>query len=434
MNRPNIIIIITHDTGRHLGCYDRGVETPSFDRMTEEGVLFTNAFCTAPQCSPSRGSLITGMYPHSNGLVGLTHRKFDLKPNVPLMPELFNNAGYNTYLFGLQHESREAEKLGYQHIFQENIRPYKCKDVTPLVLDFLKHNPRQPFLAMAGFWEVHRPYLEPTEKSVENVKVPAFLEDVPDIRRDVERMNVMVRDVDNCVGQIIKEVDENGLGDNTIIIFTTDHGTPFPGAKMTLFDPGIEISLIMRCPDILGTGKKINGLVSNVDVLPTLLDVCGVEIPAKIQGRSVLTLIEGKTEEVNREIFCETNYHVAYDPARAVRTKKYKYIRSYEERTWWVPPNVDNYMGTPELSKEWYRKNRPEFFTMKRPAELLYDLEKDPLERKSRADDAEYKEIMETMRRGLRKWQEETNDPILKGTFPAPEGAILTSLDEWYSK
>jgi len=420
--KPNILVIITHDTGRHLGCCGKDVDTPNIDKLAEEGAIFTNLFCTAPQCSPSRASLITGRYPHSHGLIGLTHRGFRLNPNEPLLPHLLAQRGYSTYLFGFQHESPNPYTLGYQKVFKA--KSNSCLDVTPLVIDFLENNrPKKPFFVMIGFSETHRPFPQ-YEGPVDNIKGFPYLPDVEDIRRDIASLNILVRRVDEKVGEILRSLDEVGLRDNTLVVFTTDHGVAFPGAKATLFDPGVEISLIMRGPGGFEDGRKIEALLSNLDFAPTILDLCGIPIPSEMQGKSMLPIIRGESKRLHKQIFVEQTYHAAYDPIRGVRTDRYKYIRSFEERPFWFPPNVDG-----GLSKEVAR--RFGYFDKPRPPEMLFDLKADPTERNNLVDDPEYADILERMRSLLEDWMRRTSDPLLKGYVPPPPNARVTPPDSY---
>ena len=238
MEKPNILMVITHDTGRHLGCYSRRVRTSNLDRLAGEGVIFKNFFCTAPQCSPSRASFITGRYPHNNGLIGLTHRGFRLNSDESLLPALLAGQGYSTHLFGFQHESPNPYALGYQNVVKG--KNNSCLNVTPLLLEFLSGKPKKPFFAMVGFGETHRSfpkYNGPTD----DVPVLPYLPEDDDIRRDLAAFYIVVRRVDRKIGQILTALDETGLTDDTLVVFTTDHGIAFPGAKATLYDPGIEI-------------------------------------------------------------------------------------------------------------------------------------------------------------------------------------------------
>jgi arylsulfatase A-like enzyme len=416
------------------------VETPNLDRLAAEGVKFTQAFCTAPQCSPSRASLLTGMMPHRHGLIGLTHRGFRLNPGVPLLPALLAAAGVDTHLFGFQHEAPDAKELGYQHVHRAE-GGHSCLNVTPLVLDFLANAPSQPFFAMVGFSETHRPFSvrrEPihwrphaqnADESADyehDVKIPPFLPDVPEVRQDVAELNEAVRRVDKSVGAILDALQTHGLADNTLLIYTTDHGIAFPGAKATLFDPGIEIALLIRGPGGFAGGKVINTLASNADLAPTILELCGLSIPTEMEGNSLLPLVRGEVERVRERVFVEQTYHAAYDPMRGVRTERFKYIRNFAERPWWLPPNVDN-----GYTKDWYRQHQPEVFQAPRRSELLYDLQHDPLERQNVVDSADYFAALIELREGLERWMQGTNDPLLHGDVLPPPGAKVTSVRGW---
>jgi arylsulfatase A-like enzyme len=425
-NRPNILFIITHDTGRHLGCYGRGAPSPNLDKLAEEGVKFTQAFCTAPQCSPSRASVLTGLMPHRHGLIGLAHRGFRLRNDILLLPNLLSQAGYSTHLFGVQHETtwdRVSEELGYQHVHRPD--GLSCLKVTPLLLDFLSKEPPKPFFASVGFTETHRPFPK-LEQTPPQVKVPPFLPDEPDVRHDVAELNEAVRRVDESVGQIIGALKKSRLWDNTLLIFTTDHGIAFPGAKATLFDPGIEIALIMHGPDEFSGGKVIDAMVSNADLMPTLCEVAGVEPPTDIDGKSLLPLVRGEIAKLHERIFVELTYHAAYDPMRGVQTERFKYIRSFADRPFWLPPNVDN-----GLTKDWYKRNRPEVFKTPRPKEMLFDLQSDPLEQNNLVGKPEFEPVLNELRATLDRWMEATDDPIRLGHVRPPKGARVTPSNVW---
>ncbi len=423
--RLNIVVIITHDTGRHLGCYGRGVPSPHLDKLAETGVQFTQAFCTAPQCSPSRASLLTGLMPHRHGLIGLAHRGFRLRPDVTLLPKLLTQAGYTTHLFGLQHETtwdRVAE-LGYQHVHRPD--GLSCLKVTPLVLDFLTNQPKQPFFAMVGFTETHRPFPKATT-SLEQVRVPSFLPDAPEARQDIADLNEAVKRVGESVGQIIAALKRTRLWDNTLLIFTTDHGIAFPGAKATLFDPGVEISLLMHGPDEFSGGKTITAMVSNADLMPTLCELAGIEPPSGLDGKSLLPLLRDKIERLHQRLFLELTYHAAYDPMRGVRTERFKYIRSFADRPFWLPPNGDN-----GLTKDWFRLNRPDVFQTPRPKEMLFDLHADPLEQRNLADDPAYANVLAEMRKSVEQWMAATDDPLRHRHVLPPSGARVTPARVW---
>lgn len=417
MKKKNILHIITHDTGRHLECYGEDVKTPNINKLTEKGIKFKNYFCTAPQCSPSRASMFSALLPHQNGVFGLAHRGFILKDDVPYLPKILQQNGYSTFLFGMQHETKwdKAENLGYKKVFKP--KTFSCEEITPVLTDFLEKNPTEPFFISCGFVETHRPF-PVVENPPRDIKVPSFLPDEIEVKKDIAGLNILVEKVDKSLGEIIETLEKTGLIENTLVIFTTDHGIAFPGAKATLFDPGIGISLIMKGPDI-PAGEEINCLSSNLDLMPTILDYLDIEIPEKIEGVSLMPVIRKEKREVREEIPVELTYHAAYDPMRGIRTKKYKYIRSFEIRPFYFPPNVD-----PGFSKELFK--RKGYYERLRPFEFLFDIEKDPLERENLIQKDDYREIAEKFRTHLLEYMEKTEDPLLEGAVQPPENAKIS--------
>ena len=254
MNKlPNILLITTHDLGTHLGCYawDPALPTPHLDRLAAQGVRFENHFCTAPYCSPSRGSIITGKYPHANGLMGLVNLGWDIPQTNTFLPAVMKRAGYEAVLFGFQHVAQDPTRLGYDHVSERG--NYGCRAVAPLVVNYLKRRsrqPRRPFFVEVGFHDVHRPYgnLEQIPVQEEDIHPLPFLKDTPGLRMDMAMFYENIRRMDQGVGEIMGAVESLGLTENTLIVFTTDHGIAFPRAKATLYDPGIRTALLMRWP------------------------------------------------------------------------------------------------------------------------------------------------------------------------------------------
>lgn len=421
---PNVVIVITHDTGRHIGPYDPSVATPNLSRLAGEGVLFEEVYSAAPQCSPSRASLLTGLAPHSHGLIGLVHRGFRLAPAsyARTLPHVLGAAGYHTALFGMQHEAPEPRDLGYATVVQAPGRQ-SLDVVAPLAAQYLATAPAAPFFAMIGFTETHRLW-ETTTTPLDDVRVPPYLPDMPEVRRDVADLNAQVERVDRAVGSILEALDRSGQAERTLFIYTTDHGLPFPRAKATLFDPGVQISLLARGPGGFSGGRRISGLVANVDVYATVLDLCGVKPPPGTQGVSLLPLVRGEVERVRDYVFCENNYQNAYDPQRAIRSERYKLYRSFADRPMMLPTHAE---GT--FVKDYFRDRG--LYTQPRPRELLFDLAADPLEEHNLADDPAYQGIRAQLQAELERWRRETNDPLLQGDIPPPEGARLTPLEAY---
>ena len=314
----------THDIGRRLHSYGhQSVVSPHVDSLAADGVRFAQAFCTAPQCSPSRATLASGRYPHNNGVMGLAHHGFDWELNVPHVAAVLAASGFETHLFGGQHVSLHPERLG-----------------------FTRHHPE-------------------------------------------------------------KEGD-------AIVVFTTDHGMAMPGAKCTLYDAGLEVALLMRwrAGEIPAGGVR-DELVSNIDVLPTILDAAAVKHPAGVQGRSLLPLLRGEAYEPRRSIFAEKTFHSYYDPMRCVRTERHKYIRNFESAFAIEVPGDIQAGPIFRADPSRYSRDRPSIVE-------LYDLEADPLEQRNLAGTREVAEVEKRLSAELWRWMRETDDPLLEGPVPSP--------------
>ncbi|MBN1807586.1 MAG: sulfatase [Planctomycetes bacterium] len=418
--RPNILFIITHDTGRHLGCYGCNVRTPELDRLARRAVLFENYFCTAPQCSPSRGSIISGRWPHCHGLIGLVHRGFSLDPAVPLLPAVLAAGGYSTHLFGFQHESSDPPSLGYREVHRDAEHGHSCRFVLPMLDEFLRSRPPEPFFASVGFTETHRPYPH-SDAPIDSVSPLPYLPDEPPVRQDVADLHVLVERVDAAVGNILRTLDDTGLAESTVVIFTTDHGIAMPRAKATLFDPGVETALVMALPERRFAGLRVTAQASNIDIMPTLLELAGLQVPDGVQGMSFMPLVRSDTDSLHDATFHEMTFHAAYDPVRAVRTPSYKYIRSYASRSFAVAPNVDA-----GHAKGMFRSMG--LFDSPRSREQLYDLVDDPFEQRNLAADPAHAHVLEELRSSLDRWMRDTGDPLLHGPVAPPPGSVITPV------
>ncbi|HOC03426.1 MAG TPA: sulfatase [bacterium] len=408
---------ITHDTGRYLECYGADIQTPNINNLAQQGSMFTNYFCSAAQCSPSRASMFSGLMPHRNGMIGLAHRGFKLKKDIPYLPGILRDNGYKTFLFGVQHEiqSGKQEELGYQNFLTAETK--FCNDICGVFCKFLEECPPEPFFASVGVVETHQRY-PIVENPPGNLKIPGFLPDCIEVKKDIAGLNIFVQRVDETIGRIISTLEKTGKIDNTLIIFTTDHGIAMPGAKATLFDPGIEIFLIMKGPGI-PERKKLECLSSNVDLVPTILDYLGIKIPDNIDGVSLMPVVKDGKKQIRECIYTELTYHAGYDPMRSIRTNKYKYIRSFEVRPFYFPVNVDA-----SFSKGLFKQMG--YFDRLRPFEFFFDLEKDPLERKNLINDPEYRVIIDGFRKQLISNMKKTKDPLVLGPVPLPKNCTLS--------
>lgn len=419
MGPPNILYLHSHDTGRYVQPYGHAVATPSIQKLAEEGVLFRQAFCTAPTCSPSRAALLTGQSPHSSGMLGLAHRGFSLKDYGQHIIHALRPAGYASTLIGVQHITRDPGVIGYDHVLDTGGN--KVSQVAPVAVDFLSSPPPEPFFLSVGFGGTHRAYPTPG-KEARYARPPVPIPDSPETRYDMAAFNASARELDRGMGVVLDSLEASGLDERTLVICTTDHGIAFPSMKCNLKDGGIAVMLIMRGPDGFAGGKVVDALVSHIDIYPTLCELLGIQKPAWLQGRSMMPLIRGESDEINEEIYAEVTYHAAYEPQRALRTKEWKYIRRFGDRTKPVLPNCDD-SPTKDL---WLRNGWRDMLVAK---EQLYNLIFDPTETNNLAANPEYSGILEEMRNRLESWMMRTDDPLLKGPVPAPKGAVVNDPD-----
>ncbi|TPG28182.1 sulfatase [Mycobacterium hodleri] len=407
----NVLLVHWHDLGRYLGAYGHAdVCSPRLDQLAAEGIRFTRAHATAPLCSPSRGSLFTGRYPQSNGLVGLAHHGWEYRAGVRTLPQLLSQSGWHTTLFGMQHETSSPGRLGFDEFDVSNSF---CEYVVEQSTQWLENAPATPFLLTAGFFETHRPY--PRDRYVpadaETVELPDYLPDLPDVREDLADFYGSITVADAAVGRLLDTLAETGLDSSTWVVFLTDHGPALPRAKSTLYDAGTGIAMIVRPPTRLPTqGRVYDELFSGVDLLPTLLGVLGLPTPDDVEGLShAANVLEAATDAtpVRNEVYTMKTYHDSFDPIRAIRTKDFSYIENYANR-----PLLDLPLDIEESAPG--RAVAP-LSAAPRPGRELYDLRTDPTEQNNLLTGAVTGEAQSTaseLAALLNEWRENTNDVI----------------------
>jgi len=422
MPRHNILYMSSHDTGRFLQPYGYPVPAPRIQRFAQEGVIFRQAFCAGPTCSPSRAALLTGSYPHENGMIGLAHRGFSLNDYSQHLAATLKAAGYLTALAGFQHVASDAALIGYDVGLAADAADGEDERVVREVARFLRERPAVPFYLEVGFTDTHREFPEPPDDDPQYVMPPALLPDTPETRYDFACFMKSARRLDASVAGVLGALDASRMAQNTLVIYATDHGAPFPRMKCTLTDSGIGVALMMRGPGGFSGGKAIDAMVSHVDVFPTLCGVLEIPAPSWVRGVSLMPLIRGTANRVREEVFAEVNYHAAYEPQRCVRTERWKYIRRFGDRLRVVLPNCDDGPTKTVWMKEGWGERRYE-------PEELYDLIFDPSESHNIAGNAASQAVLDDMRMRLRRWMEETSDPLLHGPVKAPNGARVNDPD-----
>ncbi len=414
MIRPNIIKIICHDIGKHLGCYGvKSVSTSTIDSLAKEGILFNNAFATSPGCSPSRAAIATGRYPHSTGVLGLAHAHFgwQLDKTIPHIAKYLSNNGYRTMLFGHQHVTYQEKSLGFNRIFPARPADEVIKNIRKTINEKLSI---KPFYAEINFFEPHRPFdfggIKPFKSK--GVFIPKYIPTNRHSKTEFAAMQGAIKKMDESILQILKILKKKKLYENTIIIFTTDHGIPFPKAKGTLYDSGIETSLIFNYPKLKLKNKKFNQLISNIDIIPTLLDFAKIKKSKKIQGKSFYKLLYNQKYVENKHIFAEKTYHEGFDPIRCVRNKYYKLIINFDsDRTIRVPSDIMN-GGT-------YQTMLGRLINVRERYEL-FDIKLDKYERKNLANDKKFKKIKQKLTKKILLWMKSTKDPLLFNQIKSP--------------
>lgn len=422
---PNVLVITADDLGwKDLSCYgNRNIETPNIDRLAKEGALFEKAFVVASSCAPSRASLITGQYPHTNGVTGLTHihKTRALSPFHQTMPDMLSNRGYNTALQGKWHVSPYMPTSWYG--YRERLSSFLPKGFhihsSEKARQFISENSGNRFYLELNFMQNHRDaYGEFTMDpefpvDPESLQIPEYmtLPDSKGLREDLAKFYSQTLRMDAMVGEILDELDRLDLTENTMVIFISDNGPPYPGNKMTLYDRGAAVPLLVRYPEKVKAGKRIASMVNSIDCMPTVLEAAGIPVPESVQGQSLWGMLTGDKAEKRDAIFMEMTHHVRYVPMRAVRTERYKYIRNFS----------DNPVGLDQNSHDdWAQQvatlpNQP--WLKPRVKEELYDLLKDPHEQNNLIAQQGYAAVKDEMQRRLRSHMVATKDHYLDAPF-----------------
>ncbi|HEX5164146.1 MAG TPA: sulfatase [Thermomicrobiales bacterium] len=428
---PNILIMTCHDMGRYLGCYGiPTVRTPNLDRLAADGVRFEQAYCTAPQCSCSRAAMYTGRYPHSTGVLGLTHGDFawDMDADERLIGQALQSAGYTTMLLGIHHETQQGppDKVAARCGMDEVLPPAPAAQLVDWAIERIQAV-QQPFYLQIGFHEPHRikgsnepetvmgftgDEIEPDDEL--GIHIPPYLADDEGTRTELAELQGALHSLDREIGRLLEHLDQLGLAGNTLVIATTDHGIAMPRAKCTLYDPGIESALIMRLPARGWTGgRTVSAMTSNVDVFPTLIELAGLPPDERVQGRSLRHLLDGEATTFREHVFSELTYHDYYDPRRAVRSTTHKLIVNFSAAPSFMDP-----------TQSWQPRSRP--VVPANPAEAyhppveLYDLRTDPNEWINLADDPAYATTRAELLVQLLTWMRDTSDPLLDGPVLSP--------------
>lgn len=426
--RPNVVLIIADDQAwDDSGAYGNNkIRTPNIDRLAREGLKFKRAFVTISSCSPSRSSLITGRYPHNTDAEQL---HWPLPAEQVTFVEKLKAAGYWTAASGKWHlgdavRNRfdlvdDAGEAGFQTDPKTGKMIAKDDSGAEGWLPTLRQRAKdKPFFLWFAALDPHRDYVEnsiPNPHQPEDVIVPPYLPDTPEVRKELALYYDEITRLDGNVGKVMAELEQQGVADNTLVLFISDNGRPFPRAKTTLYDSGIKTPLIARWPKKIRRGGIAAGLVSSVDIAPTILQLAGVPIPPTVQGKSFAATLTNPQVKTRDAIYAEKNWHDYEDRTRAVRTERFKYIRNdYHD----LPLTTSADSGrSPTMDA--IRRMRDEgkltpeqarIFQTPRPTEELYDVLADPHEFKNLAADPRYAKTLAQLREKLKHWGRDTSD------------------------
>lgn len=416
--KRNVLLYVVDDQGTaDAGCYGRkNIRTPGLDTLAASGTLFNHAYCTTASCSASRSVILTGLHNHYNGHYGHQHsyHHFTSFDRVRSLPVLLGEAGYRTARVGKYHVAPEsvyqfdqALPGGSPEQMAENSRALIADDSDdPFFLYFCTHEPHRPF---------RREGSDPV--SPDEVEVPPYLPDIPACREELAQYYMSVQRADSGLKRLIEILKETGRWEDTLVIYISDNGIAFPGAKTGAYEPSLNLPCVVRNPFDAVRPAKCNAMIDWTCLTPTILDFAGATPKEyEFHGRSFLEALREENPNGWDNIYASHTFHeiTMYYPMRVVHERRFKLI-------WNIAHGLD-YPFASDLwaSKTWqsilergdkiYGKRSVEAY-LKRPAFELYDLESDPDEVLNLAENPEYADTLARMKKKLENFQKETKDP-----------------------
>jgi N-sulfoglucosamine sulfohydrolase len=406
------------------GCYGNPViKTPGLDALAREGTRFTHAFCTTASCSASRSVILSGLYNHATGQYGHEHgyNHFVSFEHIKSLPVLLEGAGYRTASAGKYHIAPERV-----YHFQQYIKCGSPAEMAGKCKSFITSNDDGPFFLYFCTTEPHRPFKREgsDEFDPKDVIVPSYLPDTPTCREELVKYYGSVQRADLGLVRLIEILKETGRWEDTLVIYISDNGIAFPGAKTTLYEPGMRLPCVVRNPFSKRKGVVTDAMITWADLTPTILDFAGVPGgEADFHGRSFLKILDEEHPKEWDEVYASHTFHeiTMYYPMRVVRTRRYKLI-------WKIVYKLDY----PFASDLWFSQTWQDIIKrgekvygrrsidayIHRPKFELYDLGKDPDEINNLAEDERYTNVFEELKGKLKTFQKRTKDPwILKWDY-----------------
>lgn len=420
--KTNFIVFIADDAAwNDCGPYgNNSIKTPNINTLGEEGLVFTNAFLTTSSCSPSRCSILTGRYPHSTGAPEL---HMPLPADQVLFAGELQKAGYYTALAGKYHLG--PPRAEFDSIYGG--QPSGCENW----LRAIQNRPKdKPFFLWLASHDPHRPYFPntfPDPNHPGEVIVPPFLPDNDSTRKDLGMYYDEISRLDSYIGKVMQELKEQGQDKNTMVIYMTDNGRPFPRCKTRMYDSGIKTPFIVWWPGKVKTGTT-DAFVSSIDIAPTFCELAGAGNSPTYQGVSFLPALE-KGSESRSYIASEHNWHDYQAWERAIRTHQFLYIRNaFPELNASPPADAVGSITYQEMIKMYQNGELDEdimdCFIQPRTAEELYDVVNDPYQMDNLAENPDYNSTLDEMRGRLDNWLTEFHDSI-------PQKPTPDKFDRW---
>lgn len=423
---PNFIVFIADDAAwNDCGPYgNQKIKTPNINRLAEEGLVFENAFLTTSSCSPSRCSILTGRYPHSTGALEL---HMPLPAEQVLFAGELQKAGYYTVVAGKYHIG--AQRSEFDSIYGGG--PSGCESWVRA----MENRPKEkPFFMWLAAMDPHRDYqlnTIPEPHNPADVIVPPFLPDADSTRKDLALYYDEISRLDSYMGKVMQVLKDQGVDENTLVIYMTDNGRPFPRCKTRMYDSGIKTPFIVRWPEKLKQGRT-DALVSSIDIAPTFCELAGVKIPETFQGISFAPILNDYLATTREYIVGEHNWHDYQAHERAIRNQQFLYVRNaFPELNASPPADAVRSLTYQEMiileNADMLDKNQLDCFTAPRSAEELYDVVNDPFQFVNLADHPDYSNELNKMRTLLDNWIAEYDDKI-------PESPTPDKFDRWTGK
>ena len=415
--QPNFIVFIADDAAwNDCGPYGNAIiKTPNINKPADEGVVFDNAFLTTSSCSPSRCSILTGRYPHSTGAPEL---HMPLPAEQILFAGELQKAGYYTAVAGKYHIGDPRSE--FDSIYGGSVSG--CENWVRAIQNRPKEKPFFLWLAAKDPHRNYKPNAIPEPHNPATVIVPPFLPDADSTRKDLALYYDEISRLDSYLGQVMQVLKEQKVDENTLVIYMTDNGRPFPRSKTRMYDSGIKTPFIVRWPDKIKQGRT-NALVSSIDIAPTFCELAGANVSETFQGVSFASILDDYSAKTRDYIVGEHNWHDYQAHERAIRNHKYLYIRNaFPEFNASPPADAVRSLTYEEMIKMHedgeLNENQLDCFVEPRVAEELYDVVNDPYQFINLAQNAEHENALNEMRNLLDNWVVEFEDKIPKSPTP----------------